>query len=234
MEFENKSEKSGEVADLQEDVKTLESENNQEVAEPEDKESENNQEIADPERDYERDRAFAELRRENQELKRQKELSSKALSMHFGEETPEIVAIAEANGMSPEEVVEILRVQEEVESIKRENEELKAKEIEREIEIAMKEDLTKIQKLDSSIKNLEELGEDFLTFIGAGLSAEDAYFACKQKQDKTSYKPPEEVGSLSQGKGQKDFYTFEEVENMTEEEINKNYDVIMKSQAKWK
>ena len=98
----------------------------------------------------------------------------------------------------------------------------------------MKEDLAEIQKLDPSITSCEQLGESYVSYIKAGLSATDAYFAVKSKEAATTPSAPKEIGKVNSEPPEKDFFTKEEVDAMTSEQRYKNADKILASFSKWK
>lgn len=212
----------------------------QEVAEPVEKEGVSGEESERTAQDA----AFAELRRakedaekKNEELQAQLEQRNARRQIFenvYGNEEPEIEAIAERLGLDVDELREEIAAEEEIEQIKAENARLASELEEQRIVETMKNDLAAIQKIDPSVKSLEQLGEDFLNFVSSGLSGVDAYFAIKAKETATRAKPPAEIGKVNRAEAPKDFYSEAEVDAMSEEEVRKNLDVIHESMKKWK
>lgn len=221
----------------------------QEVAEPA-TESEEMQEVAEPVETSEEttrggktsmDSAFAAQRRALQEAERriaemeaQSKAREEALRKLTGSDDGYINAIAENLGADPEDVRatfeaenEVAKKNLELEALRREVDSVRA-------EKEMQADLLAIQKIDSSIKSFEELGESFISYKQAGLSAEDAYYAIKAKEINTRAIPATPVGKVNNAPPEKDFFTREEVAAMSEDEQRANYDKIINSARGWK
>ena len=104
----------------------------------------------------------------------------------------------------------------------------------------MKDDLAAINKAfpEAKIKSLQELGDDYLNLIGAGVSPLAAYTAVGQAQEATKKPVPPVMGALNKTPAEKDFYTSEEVD-----EIYKNHpelandpktaEIIRNSMTRW-
>lgn len=201
----------------------------------------------------EADAAFAEMRRRAEEAERQKaeveaklaDLEAKATARAAAManmDVDEVEAIAEQAGISKEDVINTIKEAEAAAAAAKDVEEKEAriKELEAELQevyvaSAMKEDLTTIQSIDSSVKSLEDLGEDFAAYVAAGLSAEQAYYAIKGKEIATKPTPPEAPGKISDtAPAPKDYFTEEEVNAMTSDEKSKNWEKIMASLPHWK
>ncbi len=122
---------------------------------------------------------------------------------------------------------EVQRIAQETELAKQEAEYFRNREVER----LMREDLSKVQKLDPKIKSLNELGEPFFRMISSGVDAETAYHAIK-----ATLKPnnPSSGDINTTTTPEKEFYTKEEVAKMSQSEVEKNYDKIRKSMNKWR
>ena len=199
------------------------------------------QEVAEPESGKnDADAAFAELRRENEALHRrlyEQETANKAneeaLGRFFEGEDKALKAIAYAEGKSLEQVRQEQSERTELENLKRENETLRASQQKAAIELAMERDLKVIQKLDPNIKSLDELGDTFVRLIASGAGAEDAYYASIAKKEKETKSPANPPGKVGQSAAKKDFFTKEEVSQMSQEEVHKHYDTIRKSMPRW-
>jgi len=231
------------VVDLDTPVET-ESVENQEVAELEPvDESVETQEVAEPVRS-ESDRAFAEMRRQNEELSRKAQEAEKqaqeltnALGNWFPGETPEEKAIqakAFYEERTPEEVkaeIEATRaseaLQNELQSTKQELQSIK-------IQTMMANDLKTIQAIDSTIKSFDDLGNDYATYIKAGLPCEKAYYAIKADEAKNKVVTPKPIGAVN-GDGSDEVFYAENDERLNDQNfVNKNFEQIKKSMARWK
>lgn len=195
-------------------------------------------EAADPSVDEESDgrtpsdAAFAEMRRRNEELERRLREYDEALSYVFEGEGDDRLIKAKAFGEDKTE--EQVRAERELESLRADKERLEEELQEAEIERRMAEDLEVIRKIDPSIKSLVDLDPSFFNLISTGqVSAEDAYFAIKAKADREKVKTPEPVGRVEDSGDTKDYFTREEVEAMSKDDVHKNYDAIRRSMTKW-
>ena len=237
MEMENLSVETQEVAEpVTESVET------QEVAEPVAEETTTSGKT-------EVDAAFAEQRRARQEAEKraaeaerriaEMEAASKARSEAImrltGDENAEVNALADSLGVDPSDVMATLNASQE--SAKKDleiqmlREQLDSVRVDSEIQ----KDLAEIQKIDPSIKSLNDLGETFPEFIKAGLTAEQAYYAIKGKEIANRVVPAKEIGKLQDSKPpEKDFFTEAEVAAMTPQEKYDNAEKIMASLPRWK
>ena len=224
----NESVETEEVAELPED-ESVETEEVAELPDSEEVESET-EEVSDGR--TEQDSAFAEMRRRNQELENENKLMFEALNRYFnGDDATElsIQANAYADDRSPDEVRAEFEQNQEAENLRSENEELHEQLLNIQIEQQMAEDLRTIQKIDPTIKTLDDLGDSFINFIGAGLNATDAYYASIVKDQKEKVYPPSEIGRIADTKIDRDYYTSEELDNLTDEEMDENWDKVMRS-----
>lgn len=192
-------------------------------------------------RDFEKDAAFAKIRREAEQAKKQNEMLARTLQQFgFKGNTPEEVIDA-ANAHYLQKPVEEVR-QQRVEAEKKQQEEAQRQaELEfyrnREIERLMHDDLNRIQKLDPTVKSLDELGDDYFNLIQAGVDAEIAFGVIQQKKQRETKIPPAEIGKVnSNTKAEKDYYSPEEVDRLTEKELDdpKIWETVRKSMTKWK
>lgn len=192
-------------------------------------------------RDFEKDAAFAKMRREAELVKKQNEMLANTLrQFNFKGNTPEEV-IDNANAHYLQKPVEEVR-QQRIEAEKKQQEEAtRQAELEfyrnREIERMMQDDLQKIQKLDPTVKSLDELGDAYFKLIEAGIEAEIAFGVIQQKKQKETKIPPAEVGKVnSNSQTKKDYYSPEEVDRLSEKELEdpKIWEIVRKSMTKWK
>ena len=211
----------------------------QEVAEPEDEalESAETQEVAEPANESDsaestasgkaksdQDAAFAEMRRTNQALERANKQMREALSRYFEGETDEelsINALAYAEQRDPDEYREEYERLAEFDRVQAENEELKEQLLNAQVERMMREDLAVIREVDPEVKSLDELGEPFIKMrLDGGLSVKEAYYACKAMELKEKVLAPDAIGKVSDMKAERDYYTSEEIDKLTDEELD--------------
>jgi hypothetical protein len=128
------------------------------------------------------------------------------------------------------------RLKDQVETLAEREADLKA-------ERMMQSDLEAIKKIDPKIESIEDLGETFVKIINQLdedgeriLTPEEAYYAARAHDgllEKTKPKAPEAPGAVNTGAPDKTYFTRDEVERMTPEEVEKHYDAIEESQRKW-
>ena len=227
-DYINESAESQEVAEPETDVE--ESAESQEVAEPEASE-----EVHEEPRQSgrtEQDAAFAEMRRQNQELERNNRLMMEALQRYFdGENAEELVinANAYAEQKDPQDYREEWEHNQEFARLQSENEELQNRLLDAEVDRLMREGLREIQEIDPNVKSLDELGEQFGNFIRAGLTSKEAYYATKAMELKEKVFAPDAIGRVADTKAERDYYTSEELDHLTDEEMDANWDKVMRS-----
>ena len=233
---ENESVEIQEVAEPVEVVDTNES--TQEVVEPETQAP-----VEEPKnegRDYERDAAFASMRRsmeqaqkEREEFQRQNEAlmaERERLTNSFGlfgfkgnVDENEDQAKAHYTGKSVEEVRnERLQAQKLVEEQRRKEQENFAKDnqiknLQKQLaERIFEDDLKKVRAINPEIKSLDELGDKFFKLMSmGGWTAEEAYHADKYAENANKKTPPPEIGKVNASpKADKAYYTSEEVDAM--------------------
>ena len=230
------------------------SEETPEVAEPADEPTESSEEIqetAEPDSEdgkTEADAAFAEMRRRMEAAERKlaereaadakrealQAAQDEAVAEMSGYEDIEYL-IAESSGRSIEEVREDLEFRKEFEELKYDKEALQKELAEVKADKTIAEDLATIQKFDPSVKSLADLPESFEAYrLDAGLTAQQAYFAAKAEKEATEIKPAKPIGQVNQAPVEKDFYTESEVNAMTSEEKEANWEKIMASLPRWK
>ena len=181
------------------------------------------------------DTRFAEMRRELEELRSTNKDLEDALGNFFeGDAEQKIVAAnAFAQNKTEDEIRAEIEAEQEWNRLNEENEQLSSELLDIKTRTQMEHDLQEIQKIDPEVKDLDSLGTDYTDYIRAGLTGVQAYYATKAKRDAEKATPPAEVGKVNQSEAPKDYFTKEEVEAMTQEEVHKNYDTIRKSMSKW-
>ena len=192
----------------------------------------------------EADSAFAELRRRAEEAERQRaeyetqnQQMIEALGLYFdGDNATDLAIAARANAkqISPEEERARYEAEQARVTMSEENKRLQEENTALRVEQMMAKGLSEIQQIDPDVKSLEELGDSFANYIRAGLSSVDAYYAVKAREAKEKITPPKTVGKVATTKGESSYFTKEEVEAMSDEDIDKNWDAIQKSYKQWK
>ena len=218
----------------------IESAESQEVAEPETSETPT-EEASESFGRTEADAAFAEMRRQNQDLQsqlddmvRRNAAMSGALSRYFeGEDDDELVinANAYAEERDPAEYREQYERDLELERLQAQNSALEEQLMDAEVNRLMREGLREVQAIDPNIKSLEELGDSFVDFIAAGLSTEDAYWAVQAKERSTKVLAPDAIGKVADTKSERDYFTSEELDALTDDDLNDDaiYEKAMRS-----
>ena len=254
------SEEIQEVAEPVEEVVET-SEQTQEVAEPEPQQEAEQPKVE--ERDYERDAAFANMRRSMEQAQKEKEETqklfeamkadkerlAKAFGMYgFNGDVDEIEDQAKAHysGKTVEEVrnerLQAQKVFEEQQRREQENlaKDNKIKDLQRQLYARiLDDDLKKVQSIDPSIKSLDDLGADFAKMRMSGVSTDVAYHAVKSSLEANKKTPPPEMGKVNATqKADKTYYTQDEVDAMiaSNDKALDNPGVlekIRKSMTKW-
>lgn len=260
MEEEILSVETQEVAEPVEEVVET-SEQTQEVAEPETQEEVEKPKVE--ERDYERDAAFANMRRSMEQAQKEREETQKLLEAMKAEKerltnsfglfgfkgnVDEIEDQAKAHytGKTVEEVrSERLQAQKVIEEQQRREQETLAKDnqikdLQRQLYARiLDDDLKAIQAKDPSIKSLDDLGKDFALMRSTGVSVDVAYNAVKSTLEANKKTPPPEMGKVNATqKADKAYYTQDEVDAMiaANDKALDNPSVlekIRKSMTKW-
>lgn len=229
----------------------------QEVADPAVETGEEVQEVTDPESEAtepapeesgrtEADAAFAQMRREKEqymselqaaraeldalrEKEAQTEARNNAISKLTGDENGQIAALAEVTGLSEEEIIAEMEAAEESAQKDLRIQQLEERINSVEAERLMQADLAVLQKIDPTIASLNDLGDEYVQYIQAGLDPENAYWAIKAKEQANHATPPKEMGKVNTGSAEKDRFTEAEIEAMTPEQRAKNYKKIIAS-----
>ena len=229
----NESAEIQDVADPETD--SLAGAEEQEVAAPDTAEDSTEEAAEEPTHQRtEMDAAFAEMRRQNQQLEREARMMREALSTYFEGETAEELSInanAYAQQRDPDEYRKEWEKQQDYERAIQENEALKDQMLEMEIDRRLQEGLREVQEIDPNIKSLDELGEPFVHMIAAGLTNKEAYYATLAMNSKEKVFAPSPIGKVSDNRTERDYYTSEEIDNLTDEELDdpQIWEKVMKS-----
>lgn len=183
----------------------------------------------------ESDAAFAEMRRKNEGLEHDVQILQDALSRYFDGETPEELALR-AQAYSEEREYDDVKADydrdRELEDLREMVRLAEEEKMNLEFEQWAAQGLRDVQEINPTIKSLEELGETFANFIGAGLSAKQAYYATQQMEAREKVHAPDGVGKIADNKTEREYYTSEELDNLTDEEMDANWDKVKKSLAR--
>lgn len=208
-------------------------------------------------RDFERDAAFARMRRDAQaakaeaeRVKKEAERLKQAVSLYGfqGRTADEIADALEAqkrgisvDALRMEKLQKQAELQKALESspmkkqLEAENQQLKKTLSER----IYKEDMETIQKAypECAAKSVFELGDDFVRLRAAGVSPIVAYEAVHGAKMKTTKPAPPSTGSVkSSAPAGRDYFTPDEVDRLTSRQLDDPnvMDKVLKSMAKWK
>lgn len=99
------------------------------------------------------------------------------------------------------------------------------------------QDLAAIRKIypDEKAKSVTELGDEYMAMMATGqVDAVSAYEAVRAKRQRTAPKPPSTGKIRSGAAGQGAYYTREQVNAMSDEQIEEHFDDIRRSMAMWK
>lgn len=118
--------------------------------------------------------------------------------------------------------------------VRREREELEALR-QRDNERQFAQDLSEIKTTypDEKAASVFDLGEDFLRLCAGGVAPIVAYEAVRAQKKRSSKLAPSTGDIKAAPKPEGEFFTKEQVESMTPEQVKANYDKIRKSMEKW-
>ena len=229
----NESAEIQEVAEPETDA--LESEETQEVAEtaPDTEISESTEQPTHQRSDA--DAAFAEMRRQNQALENEKRQMMEALQRYFDGESVEDLVInanAYAEQRDPEDYRQDYERDREYEDLKARYASLEDELLNAQVDRLMQEGLREVQAIDPNVKSLDDLGESFARLIANGVPTKEAYYASKAMELKEKILAPDVIGRVSDTKAERDYYTSEELDNLTDEEMDANWDKVMRSMGR--
>ena len=150
-----------------------------------------------------------------------------------GSETADVDALAESLGVDAEDVLASIDAEQEaakkdmqIKTLEERVESLSAEKL-------VKENIEELKKLDPSITDINDLGDEFVDYVKKGLSVKQAYYAIKGEEISTRATPPKAPGKVKNEPEEKDFITEAEWDAMTPEQQKKNWRLGKKSMAKW-
>lgn len=196
------------------------------------------EELAAPqsERDFEKDAAFAQMRREMEQAQRENRKLQEALGKFnfHGSSADDMLDQVEAyhSGQSVEEIRRSRQARERLMSLEQENVALRQRESRR----VFADDLAEIRKQypDVKVRDIGELGPDFIMLRASGVDNLMAYEVVRKRQEMDKKPIPPSTGSVkSTGGSVKEYFTASEVRAMSPSEVKKNYAKIRKSMQKW-
>lgn len=254
-------------------TEVVETETDQEVVEPDEspEEGSNYEEVAEPQseeevtgqshednakfqefrhRMEEAERKAEELQRQIDEMEEAEKVRNEVYQEYMDDDDVDIDSIiADAYGISTEEVKARIEEKARIERLEAENAQFRAEKEEaerREQEARENEALTtqlaEVNKIDPSIKNVLDFEEKFAglshtpeDYLRKGLTLSETYWALKAEQDAHKRTPPPEVGGVKNEQTEKPFYTKDDVMAMTPEERTKHWKAIREAQmsGKW-
>lgn len=215
-----------------------EGEEEMETAEPSEESGEEETEVAEPSEDKS-DRAFAEMRRNLEmaqrrvaELEAQQEDYEDALGLWFDGDNKVAQAHAHYEDISLDEAISNMEQKRELNQLRAEKEALEEERAQLQFNNLKAQDLKEIKdaRPDVSIKDVEELGEEFFKYRAMGIDAVSVYDAIQMKKGV----PPKPMGKVKTSTPTKTgYFTRDDVANMSKEQIHKNFDKIRESMSKW-
>jgi hypothetical protein len=183
------------------------------------------------------DSAFAEMRRKLEQAERENQQMIEALSLYFDGENGNdlsVQAMAHAQQRDPADIQAELDRQREYETLKAENETLKQQAQDLEVQRAINESLKILNNLDPEIKtvdDIDKLGDSFLDLIGAGVDTETAFYAVQAKNYKNKVNAPTPAGKINSVTAERDYYTSDELDNLSKAEIRANWEKVQRSMS---
>lgn len=85
----------------------------------------------------------------------------------------------------------------------------------------MEEDLKRIQKMDPSVRSLDELGGDYFSLIKNGIDGAAAFLAIRGMKDLDKPKTPPVIGALNtKAVNDREFFTSSELDSLTEKDLD--------------
>ena len=178
MEEQNLSENIQEVADLEENVVDT-GEQNQEVAEPEAQNENPIVETKTESRDYEKDSAYAKMRRDLETAMAEKDKLVKALGQFGFNGNTVDDQIDQANAYYTGRNVEDVRKERIAQAEKEAEQNAMRDQLkyykEKELKERMDRDLSEIQKLNPNIRSFDDLPKDYFELVAKGIEGTRAY-----------------------------------------------------------
>lgn len=172
------------------------------------------------------DTAFAEMRRAKEEAEK------RANNLERQARESELRAIAEEEGVDPDEFVEECFKLEAEEKANKENAEklatLTQENNQLKLEKQMSKDLEILKTSGFDVSSIDELGEDFISLRANGVKPEIAYRAIMEDV-KANMKTPAKAPGKTGGEPVSEFYTEAEIDALSPDEMKKNMDKVMRS-----
>ena len=192
------------------------------------------------------DASFAEMRRQMQEaqqaaedaraelaeLQAQNDARQAAYSRLTGKgEDADVSMLAELTGMSEDEIRATMEAEQE--SYQKD---LRIQNLERQVDLAnaekaMQADLAALQKIDPSLKSLNDLGPEYFEMMTyPKMTPQRAYWAIKAEEQANQRTAPKPPGTVVTGSAEKDKFTEAEIDAMDSDALRKNAHKIL---AQW-
>lgn len=227
------------------------SENMEEVAETPTEVEESTEEVTETERDYEKDSAYAELRRENERL--QAELEERESAYEETDETlretlnaddfadldipatdlKRIFDLAEESGEEPESLIQMYLKEVENQQLSAEAQEYKDALEDLEAQQTIETYEREIKSIDPDL-DFENLSDTAFSLMAEGASAVDIVAYETRLKDLSTGKPPSVIGKVGKASTDDEFFTEAEVDDMSDDDQRKYSSQIIKSMTKWR
>lgn len=190
------------------------------------------------------DAAFAEQRRRIAELEaeiaeRDAAMADQEREDEKNEQLYQAVAFAREQGYTEEEIEDLIAdIQEDQEKedlmaqLQAENERLQDELLLQSVEQQAVSDLNTLKKIDPTLKDLDDLGEDYFKMRAADIDPVRAYYAVKAADEYTKPQGAVPAGRLNRAKQESEYYTSEELDNLSKDEIVRNWDKVQRSMDK--
>lgn len=197
------------------------------------------------EQDSKTNAAFAEQRRRIEELERElkerdeaKEQAEKEAEeqAELEQQIESIVNYAREQGLEDSEIEDILEdfredyeKDKEIERLQSEIDRLNDEIVSVQLEQLARNDLATVQEIDPNIKDLDTLGEEFFALRAQGIEPKRAYYMLKAADERTKPHGAYAPGKVNRSKQESEYYTSEELDNLTDAEMEANWEKVMRS-----
>lgn len=187
------------------------------------------------------DAAFAEQRRRIAELEaeiaeRDAAEAEQAREDEKNEQLYQALAFAQEQGFTDEEIEDLIaEIQDDQEKedqmaeLQSENDRLRDELLTQSIEQQVESDLIALRRIDPTLTDLDDLGEDYVRLRAIDMDPVRAYYAVKAADSYTKPQGAIPAGRLNRTSQESEYYTSEELDNLSKEEITRNWDKVQRS-----
>ena len=181
-------------------------------------------------RDYEAEHARLQAEIEAEEQERENEKMS---------ELEAAIDYAREQGFEDDEIEELLaeimeeqETQDRIANLETEKANLEDQLLQFQVEQQATSDLKELQQIDPALNDLDDLGYEFYALRAQGIDPTRAYYMIKSADEHTKPKGAKAPGKLNRAKQESEYYTGKEIDEMSKEDIKKNFDKVMRSMDK--